>query len=234
MITCDCGAALPVLGELTCETKENFGQIQKLIFVPLHFNYVEEGATKIGVNGIKKDAAGTGESVAITALQALLTATGKRRGVITPYVEAPTQEGGDAITFGGGNDTVGGVEEIVGSNASNLTFALRKWAQSMIKRLKAFGCVPDLGVYFVGEHGQIEGEAGTVTVEGEDGAFTQVEGYRPFPVRSFFVSDKVHGGLQEPDSNSLQFSLLPNYSDDLRIVNVTGGNPLTDLIQVAE
>ena len=51
----------------------------------------------------------------------------------------------------------------------------------------------------------------------------------PIPVRALFVSDKGHGGLEAPDSNTIQWSFLPNYSDDLVIVAPSDFNPLTDL-----
>lgn len=217
MISCDCNAALSVLGELKCANKENLGQIQKLLFVPVHYTGADG---KTYLNGLVT-ATGDTKSVDLDTVKAMFAATGNKKGVITPYVEAPSQEGGDPITFGGGNDTVGGAEEIVGTNASTISFVLRRWAQSMIKKLKSFSCVADLGVYFIGENEQIEGKAGMVDVE-DDGTVTPTAGVLPFPVRSFFVGDKVHGGLQEPDSNALQFALLPNYSDDLVIVNTPG------------
>ena len=54
--------------------------------------------------------------------------------------------------------------------------------------------------------------------------------YYPIPVRSFFVGDKTHGGLEAPDSNAIQWTFLPNYSDDLAIVTPADFNPLTDLV----
>ena len=69
--------------------------------------------------------------------------------------------------------------------------------------------------YLINEHGQIEARK-----VGEE--------YFPLPIQSLFVGDKIHGGLQEPDSNSLQFSFAPNYSDDLVIVTPEF-NAVTDL-----
>ena len=103
----------------------------------------------------------------------------------------------------------------VGRNATNISFALREWMQSAIKSLKALECEGALGVYLINEHGQIEARK-----VGEE--------YFPLPIQSLFVGDKIHGGLQEPDSNSLQFSFSPNYSDDLVIVTPEF-NAVTDL-----
>ena len=54
--------------------------------------------------------------------------------------------------------------------------------------------------------------------------------YLPIPIRSLFIGDKTHGGLAAPDSNAIQWSFLPNYSDDLAIVTPDDFNPLTDLV----
>jgi hypothetical protein len=54
--------------------------------------------------------------------------------------------------------------------------------------------------------------------------------FTPIPIRSLFIGDKAHGGLEAPDSNAISFSFLPNYSDDLSIQVPTNFNPLTDLI----
>ena len=52
--------------------------------------------------------------------------------------------------------------------------------------------------------------------------------YYPIQIRSLFIGDKTLGGLEAPDSNAIQWSFLPNWSDDLAIV-VPAFNPLTDL-----
>jgi hypothetical protein len=54
--------------------------------------------------------------------------------------------------------------------------------------------------------------------------------FRPIPIRSLFVGDKTFGGLEAPDSNAIQWTFLPNYSDDFFIVTPLDFNPLTDLV----
>lgn len=212
MVQCSCpaAAALTTIPAFTCG--ENFGQIQKLAFQRLY------------------DASGNLNSFTETEIKALTNWTSKMtvaspadlntKIVVTPYVEAPTQEGGDAITFGGGNDTLGGVEETVGRSGSTITFALRKFPQSIIKALKALQCETNLGVFLFSENGAIEAIKGGTT---------EAPTYSPIPIRSLFVGDKIHGGLEEPDSNELRFAFLPNYSDDLAVV-VPDFNPLTQLV----
>lgn len=222
-VVCACpeAASLETIQAFTCG--ENFGQIQKLAFQRLSYVNTSDVTVK---NGFKK-VTGTGNPITEKgSWDDLMEATDGSKIVITPFVEAPSQEGGDAITFGGGNDTLGGVQETVGRNASTITFALRKWPQDRIKALKKLQCETNLGVYFISEHGGIEARE---EVE------SSVTYHRPIPIRSLFVGDKVHGGLEEPDSNILSFSLLPNYSDDLKILDpltdaVDPFNPLTDLI----
>ena len=200
--SCTTTAALPDIPNTEC--KQSFGQIQKLAFVRIY----STGTTKNKFST-------TDDITKLATWQKFTGASDGTKIVVTPFVEAPTQDGGDAITFGGGNDTLGGVEMRVGRNATNMSFALREWSQSAIKSLKAFECESALGVYLFNEHGQIEARK-----VGEE--------YFPLPIQSLFVGDKIHGGLQEPDSNSLQFSFSPNYSDDLVIVTPEF-NAVTDL-----
>ena len=200
--SCTTTAALPDIPNTEC--KQSFGQIQKLAFVRIY----STGTTKNKFDS-------TNDITKLTAWQKFTSASDGTKIVVTPFVEAPTQDGGDAITFGGGNDTLGGVERRVGRNATNMSFALREWMQSAIKTLKSLECEDALGVYLINEHEQIEARK-----VGEE--------YFPLPIQSLFVGDKIHGGLQEPDSNSLQFSFAPNYSDDLVIVTPEF-NAVTDL-----
>jgi hypothetical protein len=141
--------------------------------------------------------------------------------VISPYIQAPATEAGAARTFGGGNETLGGVETIIGREPTAFTGVMRSVAQAVIKAMKPLQCEAvndNLGVYLFDENGNICAVKGAA--DGE---------YYPIPIRSFFVGDKSFGGLEEPDSNAIQWSFLPNYSDDLAIVAPTDFNPLTDL-----
>lgn len=152
-----------------------------------------------------------------------MAATDGSKIVVSPYIEAPTQEAGAARTFGGGNETLGGIEVIIGREPNSFSAVLRNIPQNVIKALKALQCealTGNLGVYLFDENGKIE------AIQDETTATT----YYPIPVRSLFVGDKTHGGLEAPDSNAIQWSFLPNYSDNLKIVSPSGFNPLTDLV----
>lgn len=172
------------------------------------------------------DGSGTGINykAAWTAKMAL---TDGGKAVISPYIQAPTQEAGEARTFGGGNDTLGGIEIVIGRNASTFSGVMRAVPQSVIKAMKSLQCEAvgdNLGVILFDENGNIEAVKKVTT-----GTPDTVE-YLPIPIRSLFIGDKSHGGLEAPDSNAISWSFLPNYSDELAIVAPTDFNPLTDLV----
>ena len=213
--TCQCpaNAALPTIPTVVCA--ETFGQIQKVAFQRL-----------VKADGTKNSFVGTGESAkAITALASwtpLLAAADSTKIVPSPYIQAPTGEAGAARTFGGGNETLGGVEEVIGREPTPFTGAMRKIPQAIIKALKELQCdswSDNLGIYLFDENGAIG------AIQDETTATT----FYPIPIRALFVGDKTLGGLEAPDSNAISWSFLPNWSDNLAII-APDFNPLTDLI----
>ncbi len=212
MITCQCPAAASLETIPNVQCAESFGQIQKVAFQRLH--------TSAGVRNSFTAQAAIGVKASWTAL---MSATDGTKVVISPYIQAPTSEAGEPITFGGGNETLGGVEEIIGRNPTTFTGVMRKIPQSVIKAMKQLQCeswADNLGVYLFDENGNIE------AIQDETTATT----YYPIPIRSLFIGDKTHGGLEAPDNNAIQWAFLPNFSDDLAIVTPTDFNPLTDLV----
>lgn len=204
---CPAVAALPDVPAITCS--ESFGQVQKVAFQRL---LKDDGSKNSFTSG-----------KAITALASwtpLLSAANTTKVVVSPYIQAPTAEAGAARTFGGGNETLGGVEEIIGREPTPFTGVIRKAPQEVIKALKKMQCESwgdNLGIYIFDENGAIGAIKGDA-----DGT------YYPIPIRSLFIGDKTLGGLEAPDSNAIQWSFLPNWSDDLAIV-APAFNPLTDL-----
>ena len=95
---CPAAAALTTIPNVQCA--ENFGQIQKVAFMRLR---KADGTVNSFVDG---NATGINKKAAWTAKMAL---TDGGKAVISPYIQAPTNEANDARTFGGGNDTLGGV-----------------------------------------------------------------------------------------------------------------------------
>lgn len=206
---CPASTALPDIPVSNCP--ESFGQIQKVAFQRLYKSTGEKNSFKTDA-GIEKKASWT----------PLLSADDDTKIVISPYIQAPTGEAGAARTFGGGNETLGGVEEIVGREPTPFTGVMRKLPQKIIKALKELQCESwgdNLGVYLFDENGAIGAiqDAKTATI------------HYPIPIRSLFIGDKTLGGYEAPDSNNIQWAFLPNWSDDLVIIVPEDFNPLTDL-----
>lgn len=212
LCSCPAGTTLTTIPAAGCPV--TFGQIQKVAF--------ERLAKADGT----KNSFTTGSSTGIDKLAAWTAKMAKTDGekvVISPYIQAPTQEAGSPRTFGGGNETLGGVEIVIGREPSTFTGVIRAVDQSVIKILKELQCeaqADNLGVFLFDENGAIEAIADATT------AGT----YYPIPIRSLFIGDKAHGGLEAPDNNAIQWTFLPNYSDNLKIVVPTDFNPLTDLV----
>ena len=203
MCSCPAGAALPQVPNASCP--QNFGQTQKIIFQRI-----------FKTAGTKNSFTQSASIKQLSSWSTLFAASDGTKCVITPYVEAPTSDGGDAITFGGGNDTVGGTTKVIGRNPVNMSFVMRQMTQDVVKALKGLQCEDELGVYLVNGDGQI------LALSSADNTYT------PIPIRSLFISDLKLMGLDNPDENALSFSFLPNWSDDAKVVTPEF-NPLTDL-----
>lgn len=152
---CKCpAAALPDVPAITC--LESFGQVQKVAFQRL----LKDNGTKNSFTSEK----------AITALASwtpLLSAADSTKVVVSPYIQAPTAEAGAARTFGGGNETLGGVEEIIGREPTPFTGVIRKAPQEVIKALKKMQCESwgdNLGIFISTKTAQSAQSRGVPTV----------------------------------------------------------------------
>ena len=121
MLTCQCPAAasLTTIPAVTCA--ESFGQIQKVAFQRL-----------TNAAGVRNSFTSENAITAKASWTAKMTASDGAKIVVSPYIEAPTQEAGAPRTFGGGNETLGGIEVIVGREPNTFTAALRNMPQSVI------------------------------------------------------------------------------------------------------
>lgn len=194
---CPLGTALPDIPKFTCG--ESFGQIQKLAFQRLR-----------GTAGTANKFTAEKPIAKKASWDALLTAMDDTKIVVTPFLNAPTAEAGAARTFGGGNDSLGGIEEVVGSEPTPFTAVFRRLPQNIVKAMKELVCesqAHNLGVYLIDENGAVGALSGET--EGD---------YMPVPVESLFIGDKTLGGFDAPDSNAIQFSFRPNWSDDLKVI----------------
>lgn len=209
---CPAAAAIPTIPVANCV--ESFGQIQKVAFQRL----VKENGTK---NVFDIAAEPKKDIKALASWTGFISAKDSTKIAISPYIQAPTAEGGAPRTYGGGNDTLGGVEEIIGREATPFTGVIRKSPQNIIKALKELQCeswADNLGVFLFDENGAIGAIKDTAVATK----------FYPIPIRALFIGDKTLGGLEAPDSNAIQWNFLPNWSDDLVII-VPEFNPLTDL-----
>ena len=211
-LTCQCPAAASLTTIPAVACGENFGQIQKVAFQRLR-----------KADGSRNSFTTTASILLKASWTALLSAEDGSKVVVSPYIEAPTSEPGAVRTYGGGNETLGGIEEILGAEPTAFSAVLRRMPQNVIKIMKELSCesnAGNLGVYLFNDNGQIE------AIQDPETTTT----YYPIPIRSFFVSDKGHGGLENPDFNNISWQFAPNYSDDLKIITPTDFNPLTDLV----
>lgn len=210
-LNCGCPASAHLTDLDIAECKESFGQIQKVLFQRIN-----------KTSGQKNTLTLTSGKLTKASLTTMLSAADGTKLVVSPYLYNPTTEPGAARTFGGGNQTLGGVEIIIGREPTSFTGVFYQENQKTIAQLKTYMC-EDIGVYLIDENGNIGGIA-----EGEDSI-------SPVPIGKLFIGDKKLGGFEEPDSNSVEWSFYPNWSDNLVIIKSEDMdfNALTDLVNVA-
>ena len=123
-LNCGCPAGKHLNDLEIAECKESFGQIQKVIFARIF--------SSAGVkNKIPK------ESIVKKATMTPLFAAGDgTKLIISPYIQNPITEPGEARTFGGGNQTLGGIEIVIGREPTTFTGVIYQEAQSVIKTLR--------------------------------------------------------------------------------------------------
>lgn len=194
-----CPTNLPPIPNMTCGIR--YGQVQKVAFTRV-------GNLFSNANPITDLASWT----------AFLAAEDSTKIVVTPYVEAPTMEGGDEKTFGGGNTTLDGIIMVLGSQPIRMSFALRNYPQTIISALKVLTKIKDLGVFLFNDNG------GIICLQ-EGGI------YLPIPIRALFVGDLILSGRTQPDRNTMKFSFKSNYSDKLVVVK-PDFSPINDLANI--
>jgi hypothetical protein len=207
---CPAAAALETIPVVSCP--ENFGQIQKVAFQRLR-----------KADGTKNSFTSTAAITALASWAAQLAATDGGKIVVSPYINAPADSGGDARRSSGGNDDLGGIATVLGGNPVQFDGVLRSVPQSVIKIMKELQCeaaAGNLGVFLFDENGKIEALQDPTTPTT----------YYPIPIHSLFIGSKIHGNFDAKDTNAISWMYPDNYSDDLAIVKPTDFNPLTDLI----
>lgn len=206
-LNCGCPAG-PHLTDLEiADCKESLGQVQKVLFQRIYKSA-----------GVKNTIASLTEKANMTTL---LSAADGTKVLVSPYIQNPTTEPGAARTFGGGNASLGGVEIIIGREPTTFSAIMYQEMQSTIAQMKELMC-ENVGVYLIDEYGNIGAIADNPA---------EPTAYSPIPIGKLFVGDKKLGGFEEPDSNTIEWSFFPNWSDNLVIVkhDDMDYNPLTDL-----
>lgn len=209
-LICNCPLAESLNDVPLYDCPESFGQLQKVLFQRL-----ESAAGK--KNEFVKD---TNDITKLTSWTAFLSADDGTKIVPSPYINAPTTEPGAARTYGGGNETLDGIEINIGREPTSFTGSLLREHQDTIEALKNLQCEGALGVYLVDGNGMIGALADDIKNPTK---------YSPIPIRGLFIGDKNLGGFENPDSNSIEWKFVPNWSDKLVRIKPEDFNPLTDL-----
>lgn len=212
-LLCNCPAGAALASVPLSDCPESIGQIQKIVFQRIF----SSGATR------NSFVAATADPKLKASWTPLLAAVDGTKAVQSPYIQAPATEPGAPRTYGGGNETLGGVELVIGREPTSFTGNILRNAQRTIKALKGYMC-ENVGVYLVDEFGRIACIADNPTTPTI---------YSPIPISALFVGDKTIGGLESPDMNVISWKFLPNWSDNLVILTPTDFNALTDLITPA-
>lgn len=220
-LTCQCSVATAIPDVPNVNCVQTFGQIQKVAIVRLHKADGTRNAFVVSGSAGSQ----TGQIEKLASWETKLAAEDGSKIVVTPYINAPADSGGDARLSGGGNDDLGGIPEVLGGNPVQFAGVLRAIPQTVAKALKQLTCesnAHNLGVFLFDENGNIE------AIKDETVDTT----YYPIPVRAFYIGDKLHGNYDAKDNNAISWQYPSNYSDDLVIIpaSTLDFNPLTDLI----
>lgn len=213
-LLCGCPAATAITSPDLQDCFEDLGQIQRMLFQRKY----SSGTT---LNTFTIASANPNVLASWTPLLDG-TATDGTKVIQSPVVQNPVIEAGEAVTFGGGDETVDGVEVIVSRDPATFTGAFHRRSQIEMDNLKDLQC-EILTVYFIDNFNRIIGLAddngNPTTFRGLD----IVEG-------TFFIGDKSWGQRTQPNMNMIRFQLPAGYSDNLHVVTPTDFTPLNDLV----
>lgn len=207
-LNCGCPQGSHIADLEIAECKESMGQIQKVAFQRI---YKTAGTMNTVSDPTKKASWST-----------FFSAADGTKMTVSPYIQNPTSEPGAARTFGGGNQTLGGIEITIGREPTTFSGIIYQESQKTIAQMKQYMC-ENIGVYLIDENGNIG-----CLIDDIDEPTT----YKPIPIGKLFVGDKKLGGFEEPDSNTIEWSFFPNWSDKFYIIkrDTLDFNPLTDWV----
>ncbi len=209
-LLCACPQASALAAVPVDACLESIGQVQKVVFQRL--NGVSAGT-------LNSFTIASADPALLASWTPLLTATNNTKAVASPYIQAPVFEAGAEKTYGGGNETLGGVPIVIGREATKFKGNLLRVSQKTIAALKTYQC-ENIGIFLIDEYGRIVGLADDLADPTK---------FFPIPLSGLFIGDKTLGGFDSVDMNAINFSLFPNWSDKLYIVTPTDFNPLVEL-----
>lgn len=203
LVTCPAGTAIG--GIILDDCPSNVGQIQKLIF------------QRVYSSGTTLNELAFADAPLAANWTPNFTASDGTKMQISPFISAPENELGAAITYGGGNDTVNGELITMGYESSKFTGKLLAAHAKTAESMKAL-VGEKIGVWIVNEHGRIWADS--------DDATTPTT-YYPVYITDFTISDRKLGGRLEPDYYMISFNLPPNWANKLNEIIPTDFDPLT-------
>lgn len=208
-LICGCPAGTEIDDIPSSACQQDFGQVQKVMFQRIY----STGTTKNEI------VISTTNPNLLATWTTLKSASDGTKVTVSPYISTPETEPGSKREFGGGNATIGGIPIVMGREPTSFTGQLFTFKQDVIAALKKYEC-ENIGVFLINEHGHIAGDT--------DDLGTPTK-FLPIPIKSLFIGDKNLGGFEEPDSNAIEWSFLPNWSDKFHVVTPTDFNAVTDL-----
>lgn len=139
-LNCGCPAGAHIADLEIAECKESMGQVQKVAFQRIY----KTAGTKNSVTDPTKKA----------SFSTLFSAADGSKMTVSPYIQGPTSEPGAARTFGGGNQTLGGIEITIGREPTTFSATIYQESQKTIAQLKQYMC-EEIGVWLIDENGNI-------------------------------------------------------------------------------
>ena len=136
-LNCGCPAGAHLADLEIPDCKESMGQVQKVLIQRVYKS-----------TGVKNTIADPTKKASWTTL---LSAADGTKVVVSPYIQGPTTEPGAARTFGGGNQTLGGIEIIIGREPTTFSGILYQESQATIATLKEDMC-ENVGVFLIDEN----------------------------------------------------------------------------------
>lgn len=194
---CTTAASLTAITVTTCA--ESLAQAQRIIFQRLN----SSGArNEIILDGMTPD-----DPTLKATWTALKAAGDSTKVVVSPIMGAPSTDENGFREFGSGNEVPDGIAIPLATNPTPFTARIYATRQDVIAQLKALAG-ETLQVFLVDSEGRIAGEVDDVVTPTI---------FRGFKIRGLKVSDKVLGGFDAPDYNTIGFELLPDWSDGFKM-----------------